>query len=83
MKDLTRKIIKVFILLSCKLRGVTAPEGRLALYYYGHRNTIGGNWNEMGKLQNNLLLEQGLKPHQILMDIGCGSLRGGRTLSNT
>ncbi len=77
MKNLIRKITKLFILLSCKFRGATAPEGRLALYYYGHRNAIGGYWDEMGKLQYNFLLEQGLKPRQILMDIGCGSLRGG------
>lgn len=38
---------------------------------------IGGLWDEMGLHQFNFLRKQGLAPHQSLLDIGCGSLRGG------
>ena len=38
---------------------------------------IGGIWDEMGKHQFAFLVKHGLKPHHKLLDIGCGSLRGG------
>lgn len=34
-------------------------------------------WDELGKLQFDLLVQQGLKPQHFLLDVGCGSLRGG------
>ena len=43
-----------------------------------HRNYVGGLWEEMGSLQFEFLVEQGLKPYHKLLDVGCGSLRGGR-----
>lgn len=42
-----------------------------------HRKAVGGLWEEIGKLQLGFLIEQGLKPEHYLLDIGCGSLRGG------
>lgn len=42
-----------------------------------HREEVGGLWDEMGKLQFDFLLAQGMKPYHYLLDIGCGSLRGG------
>lgn len=42
-----------------------------------HRDGVGGMWEELGKLQFEFLLERGLKPPMKLIDIGCGSLRGG------
>jgi SAM-dependent methyltransferase len=42
-----------------------------------HREVVGGFWDEIGLLQFNFLKEQGLTPHKTLLDIGCGSLRGG------
>ncbi|NWQ42670.1 class I SAM-dependent methyltransferase [Bacillus sp. EB106-08-02-XG196] len=42
-----------------------------------HRSIIGGMWEEMGEKQIAFLKEKGLKPHHELLDIGCGSLRGG------
>ncbi|MCC6946958.1 MAG: class I SAM-dependent methyltransferase [Bradyrhizobiaceae bacterium] len=39
---------------------------------------IGGMWEEVGKLQFDYLVGKGLKPHHRLLDIGCGTLRGGR-----
>ena len=42
-----------------------------------HRECVGGLWEEIGQLQLGFLVAQGLKPHHRLLDIGCGSLRGG------
>ena len=42
-----------------------------------HRNFIGGKWEEIGQLQYDFLLKQGLQPQHKLLDIGCGCLRGG------
>ena len=38
---------------------------------------IGGMWEEMGLKQFEFLVENGLKPHHKMLDIGCGTLRGG------
>jgi cyclopropane fatty-acyl-phospholipid synthase-like methyltransferase len=45
--------------------------------HINHRAYIGDKWDEIGKLQFHFLKNQGLKPHHKLIDIGCGSLRGG------
>ena len=42
-----------------------------------HRRAVGGMWEEIGLLQRDFLLAQGLEPGHRLLDIGCGSLRGG------
>lgn len=39
---------------------------------------IGGIWDEMGKHQFEFLCSQGLERAHCLLDIGCGSLRGGQ-----
>lgn len=39
---------------------------------------VGGMWEEIGKLQFDFLVNNGLQPHHRLLDIGCGTLRGGR-----
>ena len=41
---------------------------------------VGGMWEEIGKLQLDFLVAQGLLPSHKLLDIGCGTLRGGRHL---
>jgi len=41
------------------------------------RERVGGLWEELGKLQFEYLVKNGLKPYHFLLDIGCGSLRGG------
>lgn len=43
----------------------------------GHRHMVGGLWDEMGEKQFSYLVAQGLRPEHDLLDIGCGSLRGG------
>ncbi|MDB5677399.1 class I SAM-dependent methyltransferase [Sphingomonas bacterium] len=42
-----------------------------------HRKIIGGLWDELGQLQLDFLKSQGLSPSHDLLDVGCGSLRGG------
>jgi len=38
---------------------------------------VGGLWEDIGNLYINFLKSQGLKPDHKVLDIGCGSLRGG------
>jgi len=45
-----------------------------------HRKVIGGAWDEMGALQRDFLIAEGLLPGHRLLDVGCGALRGGVTL---
>ncbi|MEO1039972.1 MAG: class I SAM-dependent methyltransferase [Pseudomonadota bacterium] len=42
-----------------------------------HRDVIGGLWEELGALQFDFLVSQGLMPEDRLLDVGCGSLRAG------
>ena len=41
------------------------------------RAKVGGLWEQLGKLQFEYLVQNGLKPYHFLLDIACGSLRGG------
>ncbi|WP_067327352.1 MULTISPECIES: class I SAM-dependent methyltransferase [unclassified Synechococcus] len=50
------------------------PEG---ITQIGHRDYVGGKWDEIGDLQFSFLKQQGLRPEQVLLDIACGSLRLG------
>lgn len=34
-------------------------------------------WEEMGRLQFDFLVDQGVQPTDVMLDIGCGALRGG------
>ena len=42
-----------------------------------HRGAVGGLWDELGKLQLDFLVAEGLRPEHYLLDVGCGSLRAG------
>ena len=42
-----------------------------------HRESVGGLWDQIGQLQFDFLVANGLRPEHKLLDIGCGSLRGG------
>lgn len=47
----------------------------------GHRRFVGGDgpyWDEIGMLQLQFLVAEGLKPTHTLLDVACGSLRAGR-----
>lgn len=54
-------------------------KGRVAPYVVPdwHRKIVGGLWEELGRKQLDFLLEHGLEPEHRLLDVGCGSLRGG------
>jgi hypothetical protein len=43
----------------------------------GHRDYVGGMWEEMGRLQFDFLISRGLRPEHVFLDIACGSLRAG------
>lgn len=46
----------------------------------GHRQFVGGTaqtWDEIGELQFRFLRDRGLAPDHVLIDVGCGALRGG------
>ncbi len=60
-----------------RLRGSVKPEGEDGIRRLGHREYVGGMWEEIGKLQYEYILAQGLKPEHVLLDIACGSLRSG------
>lgn len=42
-----------------------------------HQSAVGGMWDQVGKLQFDFLVDHGLKAESYLLDVGCGSLRGG------
>ncbi|MDD5109695.1 MAG: ATP-binding cassette domain-containing protein [Patescibacteria group bacterium] len=42
-----------------------------------YRREVDGAWDELGKKQLDFLVAHGLQPHHRLLEIGCGSLRGG------
>ena len=50
------------------------PEG---IKTAGHRRYIGGMWEEIGQLQFDFLVSQGLHPENVFCDVACGSLRAG------
>ena len=41
------------------------------------KHAVGGMWEELGRLQFDTLLREGLETRHRLLDIGCGALRGG------
>ncbi|HJK97990.1 MAG TPA: class I SAM-dependent methyltransferase [Polyangiaceae bacterium LLY-WYZ-14_1] len=45
---------------------------------FHYEQTSGEKWERMGRLQFDFLRSQGLMPHHYLLDVGCGTLRGGR-----
>jgi hypothetical protein len=53
------------------------PRGRLGIWLAGHRDYVGGQWLEVSRLQIDFMIRMGLKPEYVLLDIGCGALRGG------
>ena len=42
-----------------------------------HRVWAGGKWTQMGRMQRDFLVAQGLAPGHRLLDVGCGPLRAG------
>jgi hypothetical protein len=54
-----------------------ALEGNVGVRMVGHRAYIGGRWEEWGKVEFDFMVERGLRPHHVLLDIACGALRAG------
>ncbi|MGH3318692.1 MAG: class I SAM-dependent methyltransferase [Streptosporangiaceae bacterium] len=42
-----------------------------------HRSRVGGKWRRLGRLQFDFMRGQELRPDSLLLDVGCGALRGG------
>ena len=80
-----RKIIKRIPLLRRTVRKPQGgPEqspsiihGPKGIEQVGHRQYVGGRWDEIGELQYSFLTSEGLTSDDVLCDIACGSLRGG------
>ena len=41
------------------------------------RDAVGGLWDEIGRLQFDFLVSEGLEPQHTFLDVGCGCFRGG------
>lgn len=54
------------------------PQGTIGVWLGGHREYVGGLWEQIGKLQFDFMVEAGLKPENVFLDVACGALRGGR-----
>ena len=72
MADLLRRLIKKVAPFA-----FLEPEGDKGIEVMGHRAYVGGLWDEIGTLQFNFLVTQGMLPHHRLLDIACGALRLG------
>lgn len=55
----------------------TKPRDSEGVQYFGHRRSVGGDWEAHGRFQFEYLKARGLAPSDVFLDIGCGSLRGG------
>lgn len=58
-------------------RYINDHELRARLLDEGHRAIVGGRWDDIGRLQHDFLLDQGLAATDRLLDIGAGAFRGG------
>ena len=79
-----KRIVKKNPLVQWVLRWRTKPpeapsikHGPQGIKEVGHREYVGGRWDEIGRLQYDYLISQGLRPRHYLLDIACGSLRAG------
>ncbi|MBN2303471.1 MAG: class I SAM-dependent methyltransferase [Anaerolineae bacterium] len=61
------------------IRKLTPPARQtpVAPAIAAHRKAVGAGWDEIGPFQFDFLVSQGLQPEHYLLDVGCGSLRGG------
>jgi SAM-dependent methyltransferase len=53
------------------------PLPKAAVRKGRHRKRVGGRWDELGALQLEFMVAQGLQPEHRLLDVGCGALRAG------
>jgi len=71
------KLAQGWSLLLNRLRGLQT-EGMESVGELGYRRYVGGYWDQVGRLQFEFLQSRGLQSNHVLLDIACGSLRGGR-----
>jgi len=64
--------------LRYRLFGGLIPEGKIGVKLMGHRFYVGGKWEQIGQLQFDFIVQQGLQPSDCFLDVGCGALRGGK-----
>jgi hypothetical protein len=57
--------------------GVEDDVGSRIVDGKGHREYVGGLWEALSSLQFRFMVDQGLEPQHVLLDVACGSLRGG------
>ncbi|TNF21812.1 MAG: class I SAM-dependent methyltransferase [Rhodobacteraceae bacterium] len=62
----------------------TGKPAKARIEVVGHRHFVGGtdaeSWYALGRLQYHYLVKWGLKPGDVFLDLGCGSLRLGQFL---
>jgi hypothetical protein len=67
--------------LNLFLEGITGLEDTgESIHQVGHRAFVGGTadaWDVIGELQFRFLVDRGLAPSDVFIDVACGSLRGG------
>lgn len=63
--------------LRIRLLSGLIPEGTTGIAILGHRFYVGGQWERIGRLQFDFMVQQGLKPSDCFLDVACGALRGG------
>lgn len=54
------------------------PHGEAGVHKVGHRRYVGHLWDELGELQFQMMLDEGLEPSHYFCDVACGSFRAGR-----
>ncbi len=52
-------------------------SGEVGIRQLGHRSYVGGMWDRIGRLQFDFLVQHGLEPNHVVVDVACGSLRAG------
>lgn len=57
-------------------------RGRRAMPRHSAQRLVGGLWDQIGTLQYEFLLAEGLMAQHYLLDVGCGSMRGGVNFVN-
>jgi ABC-2 type transport system ATP-binding protein len=80
--DVDPALIQYRLLLNEQTRGMVrgAPAPDQPVGEPWHRRAMGGRWDTEGPRQLAFLREQGLKPADRLLELGCGSLRAGVAL---
>lgn len=61
-------------------RAALIEHGEEGIRQAGYRVYVGGLWDELGKLPFDFLVEHGLEPRHVVLDVACGALRVGRLL---